>query len=113
MSLAHINYPLAPVFDVLLGGKSLDMGIRTHITSLTVDDDINKVSMFAFDIEASDDAKEENAWIDDPGFAVGTKVEIKMGYGSKLASLFKGEITGLEPSFYCDRLPRLTVRGYD
>jgi len=113
MSLSHINFPLSPIFDVLIDGKSLDMEIHTHITSLTVDDDINKVSMFAFEVDASDDAKEENAWIDYSGFAVGNMIEIKMGYGSKLESLFKGEITGLEPSFYCDRLPRLTVRGYD
>ncbi|HEY9232207.1 MAG TPA: contractile injection system protein, VgrG/Pvc8 family, partial [Blastocatellia bacterium] len=113
MSLSHINYPLTPVFDVLIDGKSLDMEIHTHLTSLTVDDHLHKVSMFAFDVEAADDAVEENAWIDYSGFEVGGKVEIKMGYGSKLASLFKGEITGLEPSFYCDRLPRLTVRGYD
>src|ERR1051325_139703 len=113
MSLSHINFPLSPIFDVLIDGKSLDQELHAHITSLTVDDDLNKVSMFAFDVEASDYAKEKNAWIDDRSFTVGNKVEIKMGYGNTLKSLFKGEVTGLEPSFYCDRLPRLTVRGYD
>jgi Bacteriophage probable baseplate hub protein len=113
MKLSQIDYPLSPSFDVLVDGKSLDREIHTQITSLTVDDDINKISMFEFEIEASDYSKEENAWVDYEGFAVGKQIEIKMGYGSELHSLFKGEITGLEPSFYCDRLPKLTVRGYD
>ena len=36
-----------------------------------------------------------------------------MGYRDNMKTLFKGEITGLEPEFPKDESPKLTVTGYD
>ena len=46
-------------------------------------------------------------------FAIGNVVEIKLGYVDDLETLMIGEITALEPEFVFNRLPSLTVRGYD
>ncbi len=53
-------------------------------------------------------------WIDDQKlFAIGNVIEIKLGYVDDLETLLIGEITALEPEFVFNRLPGLTVRGYD
>jgi len=46
-------------------------------------------------------------------FAVGNEVECKMGYVNDVQTVLVGEITGLEPEFSIQALPRLVVRGYD
>jgi phage protein D len=46
-------------------------------------------------------------------FKEGNEVEIDIGYRDNLETLFKGEITGLEPDFPNEVPPTLTVRGYD
>ncbi|MEN8260060.1 MAG: contractile injection system protein, VgrG/Pvc8 family [Pseudomonadota bacterium] len=46
-------------------------------------------------------------------FKEGNPVEIQIGYRDNLETLFKGEITGLEPEFPNGDPPILVVRGYD
>jgi phage protein D len=69
--------------------------------------------MFAVELTGSDDQNQAISWVDDPLFAVGNAVEVKMGYVDDVATVFRGEIVALEPAFALDRLPSLTVRGYD
>src|SRR6185369_6738089 len=52
-------------------------------------------------------------WSDDPLFSEGAEVEILMGYAGELATVFTGEVTGLEPELRAGETPAVTVRGYD
>jgi uncharacterized protein len=113
MPIPNLSNPVIPEFSIIVNGKSLPNKTRPFINSIVVDESIALPSMFALEIASSYELKEVNELIDDPLFAVGSVVEIKFGYGSDLETLIIGEITGLEPEFIANRLPALTVRGYD
>lgn len=106
--------PFVPEFEILINGSPLSPVAMVHVIRLIVDNDVDVPSMFMLELAGSDTQDEEMPWIDDQTlFAVGNAVIIKMGYGNELATLFTGEITGLEPEFTFNRLPSLIVRGYD
>lgn len=113
MPVANLEDPAVPDFDVLIAGNALSLDVKAHIIGVSVDDSVELPSMFAFQIAGTDDQEEENPWVDDDAFALGQSVEVKLGYAEDLESVFKGEITSLEPEFTAAQLPVLTVRGYD
>src|SRR6185436_16478530 len=113
MPVADLSSPLVPEFDIIINGQALVDRARPFITSILVDDSIAWPSMFALQLTSSFELDDVHEWIDNPVFAVGNVVEIKLGYGNELESLIIGEITGLEPEFVLDRPPTLIVRGYD
>ena len=101
-----------PAFEVNIDGATLSADTVGHLVRLSVDDSVDLPSMFALEFINSDTAR--GALIQDQAqFDVGRVVEIKMGYDEQLTTLLVGEITGLEPVYTADRLPSLTVRGYD
>lgn len=113
MPIPNLSNPVIPEFSIIVNGKSLPNNMRPFINSITVDESLALPSMFALEIASSYEMKEVNELIDDALFTVGNVVEIKFGYGNELETLIIGEITGLEPEFLANRLPALTVRGYD
>jgi phage protein D len=114
MPVSNPNQPLIPGFDVIIDGSPLPLTTKAYVISVAVDDSIKVPSMFTLEVGGSNDPSESFPWVDDEQFFnVGKVVEIKLGYGSKLATLIKGEITALEPEFATDRRPSLLVRGYD
>jgi len=103
-----------PGFEVSINGTTLSAVAAAHVVRVSVEKDTELPDMFTLEIVASDELDDQFAWIDNAGlFPVGGSVEVKLGYADQLTSLFKGEITGLEPSFAAGRAPVLVVRGYD
>jgi phage protein D len=104
---------LAPEFRVKVNGSELPPGTAAMVVSVTVDQDVTAPSMFTLEIADQDLTHPDATWADADLFAPGGEVEILMGYTGKLATVLKGEITGLEPEFKSGDLPRLLVRGHD
>jgi phage protein D len=102
-----------PSFEISINGVALPVDAETQMIGVRVDDDVNLPSMFTLELTGSEHQAGESQWIDDPLFTLGNQVEIKMGYTDDLITLIVGEITGLEPEFTFNGLPKLTVRGYD
>src|SRR5438874_4873074 len=114
MPVANPDNPLLPDFDVRINGSPLPVEAMAYVAGVTVDESVELPSMFTLEMTSSDAQKQEVPWIDDQQlFAIGHVVEIKLGYGDGLETLLIGEITALEPEFVFNRLPSLTVRGYD
>ena len=114
MSVANRESPLVPNFEITINGSPLPVEAKLHLMSLSVDHDVNLPGMFTLELTDSDSQDEETSWINDEElFAIGNVVEIELGYGNDLETLIIAEITGIEPEFAFDRLPSLTVRGYD
>ncbi len=101
---------LVPVVKVFTNGQAL--APEVELVSITVDDTVDLPGMFVMEILNSDAASGELI-LDQRQFAVGNEVEIKLGYGADLASVMKGEITGIEVECTWSTLPKMTVRGYD
>lgn len=107
------NAPV-PRFEVKLNGSPLSAVNRTALVRVVVEDGVGLPGMFVLEATQLTDQNPEIPWIDDLQFsAIGTSVEVQLGYAGKLATLLKGEITGLEPEFATNRLPSLIIRGYD
>ena len=85
----------------------------SDLVSVHVLEDVNAAGMFTFTLLSWDNKEMRVIWIDDDQFKEGNTVEIDMGYRDNMKTLFKGEITGVEPEFPKDQPPTLTVRGYD
>jgi Bacteriophage probable baseplate hub protein len=113
MAVAKPDTPLVAHVEILVNGSTLPAETEAHIAGVVVEDDVALPSMFAVELTGSDDQSQPTPWVDDPLFAVGNAVEVKMGYVDDVATVFRGEIVALEPAFALDRLPSLTVRGYD
>lgn len=103
-----------PGFEVVVNGAPLPVLAAAHVLEVRVELDTELPDMFALTIAASDDLDDPFEWVDDESlFAVGNSFEVKLGYAEQFTSVFKGELTGLEPSFSAGRLPLLVARGYD
>jgi uncharacterized protein len=105
-----------PAFAITVNGTALTIATALRITRIRVDEDAGLPGMFALQLpggETGGETGSETAWIDDRTFAIGSAVEIKMGYGDALKTVLAAEITGLEPSFTRGGWPALTVRGHD
>ena len=115
MPISDPQNPLVPNFNIRINGSSLPVEPETHVTSITVDDDTELPSMFSIELMNSEWHTKDLQWIDEQQalFEIGNDVEVRLGYGDDLEPVIAGEITGLEPEFNFDGLPRLTVRGYD
>lgn len=123
MPIAQPKSPLLPDFDLLISGSALPPEVKVYVTEVVIDDDTRLPGMFTLKLVGADTQKEwaesitampTLPWIDDETlFAVGNVVEVKLGYRDDLETVLIGEITGLEPAFTFNQLPRLTVRGYD
>ena len=102
-----------PDVSVRVNGKALPAPAQQDLRSVTVEDDVRALSMFALELHNWDGDRQQVTWSDSSLFAVGNEVEIWLGYVDDLSRVILGEITGLEPAFGVDGPPVLTVRGYD
>ncbi len=104
---------LIPELQVRINGQELPAETRADLIGVSVLDDVTSIGTFTFTVLCWNGVEMRPRWIDDKMFDAGNSIEIKMGYRDNLRTLFKGEITGLEPEFSQDAPPTLTVRGYD
>ncbi len=102
-----------PDVSVRVNGKALPAAAQQDLRSVTVEDDVRALSMFALELHNWDSDRLRVSWSDSSLFAIGNEVEIWLGYVGDLSRVMLGEITGLEPVFGSDSLPVVTVRGYD
>jgi phage protein D len=114
MPKADPTQPLVPGFAVLIDGEPLNEELRPYVTELAVDTDVRLPGMFELTLGGGESLETEVPWVDDRDlFDIGMKADIRFGYGTDVEPLLMAEIVSLEPHFALDRLPRLTVRGYD
>jgi phage protein D len=104
---------LIPDLQLRINGRPLPLDARADLISASVLEDVNAAGMFTFTLLCWDGIEMRVKWIDDDFFKEGNSVEVAMGYRDNVETLFKGEITCLEPAFPNTQPPTLTVRGYD
>jgi phage protein D len=107
------NQSEAAVCNLLINGQKADYKLLPFVTGISVDLSLDKTGMLTLEMESYDKEKGETDWMDNDLLDVGKEVEVKMGYGNKLKSLFFGDIMGINASFSSAGSPTLTVRAYD
>jgi phage protein D len=98
--------------EMVFGGQKLQQALVSLVSSVSVDLAIGKPGMFTLEMEGYG-AKQDFKWMEDNVFALGTKVEVKMGYRAQRTSVFFGEVIGVDASFSPSEPPRMTLRSYD
>ena len=98
----------APDYSVKIEGLTLAADVRTAVTSLTYENNIETADMFTLRLNNA-----EQRFTDSALFDVGKNVEIHIGYVGDLTPMMLGEITSVSPSFPADGAPMLTITGYD
>jgi uncharacterized protein len=104
---------LAPEFRIQVNSQDLPLTAKADLINATVLSDVDRPAMFTMTMHGWDGVEMKPKWIDDDLFKEGNVIELRMGYRDHLKSLFKGEITGLEPEFLEGQPPTFGVRGYD
>lgn len=108
----------APAFEVICGLFNKTELVKMKgmaITEITVDRSVEKADMCtfsvcnAYDMASSDFNKD---WIDNY-LAIGNFIEVKMGYGDKLTTVFKGLITSVKFDFPSEGSPIVSVECHD
>jgi|SRR5712691_6310890 len=113
MPAANLTQPLVPVCDVLLNGQALTAAEKAHVTRVTVEEKLDAAGELTLEFFEPLENHKQPTWLDDLNrFALGSEIEIKMGYAGDLETLMVGDITHLQPSFAQSQF-RLTVRSYD
>lgn len=102
-----------PDFALRVNGAELPPEVLEDVRTITVEEDLDALSMFTVELYNWDDERLQVSWSDSPLFAVGNQMEVWLGWVDDLQRVMQAEITGLEPAFTVDRPPTLTVRGYD
>lgn len=102
-------------FYIKIGGLTVEDDFQSRIVSLIIDSTLNLPSMCVFDV-----MDEELKYVDDTSkFRLGNDIEVGSGenidpeHGQSGETLFKGEITSIEPYYEAEGVTRLVVRCYD
>jgi phage protein D len=99
----------APAFAVKVDGQALEQIDRDRIVRLDVHEEVGKLARASLLVRHWDDAQNEVIADNTTTFAPGKPVEIQLGYGSELATVFDGVVTGLRAVFRSNREPQLEV----
>jgi phage protein D len=102
-----------PDAAIQVNGRALPHAAWADLRSITVQEDLDAMSMFTLELYNWDDRTLKFTWSDSTVLAVGTEVRISLGYVDAIKPVMVGEITSLEPRFASDEQPKVTVRGYD
>lgn len=103
----------APGFQITVAGKELS-GEGVEVVSVSVDNILDGADHFSFTINNPyDTGKREFKWLDSDMFETGRKVEIKMGYLSRLTTMIVGDISSVRPTFPSNGIPQMEISGYD
>ncbi len=94
----------ATSYKVILGSQELTQTENDGVESIVVEDHVDMVEMLTLRVNGLERSPKWQA-------EIGAAVEVNMGAGSR--TLFKGEITALEPSWTMDGVAAITVRALD
>jgi phage protein D len=121
---ARFGHFYVPRFELEASGTNLDPAVLHDVMRVSYTDSISEIDSFDLTVNNWDAATQRLKYVGaeqndvqgdtslqrlfNPGAA---EFELRMGYGSELATMMKGSTTSLEPSFPGGGAPTLTVRA--
>lgn len=88
-----------PAFAILLGGTELEPEVHADVLRVEVHEEVGHLARATFLVRNWNDDKGEVLYSDGDLFAAGTEVEVKLGYGSDLETVFDGLVVELRAVF--------------
>lgn len=102
-----------PDFKLFLDGGELPTEEAVDVLDVTVCGYVTGASWFCVTMNNWHSDIQDFKYSDGPRIKEGAKLEVTLGYDTRVISLIKGEVTALEPEFSQDEAPTLKVHGYD
>jgi len=102
----------APAFEIEMNGKKLEAEVSKIISSITIDQEINKTNNFRFVVQ--DEFMEgEFRWLGHKLFKFGNNASVKLGYVGNMHQMAVGQIQNISANFFAGVAPTFTVEGVD
>jgi phage protein D len=102
-----------PDFKLFLDGGELPTEEAVDVLDVTVCSYVTGASWFCVTMNNWHSDIQDFKYSDGPRIKEGAKLEVTLGYDTRVISLIKGEVTALEPEFSEKEAPTLKVHGYD
>lgn len=105
----------APEFAVDVEGQPVDTSTKNDVLAISVIAEKDALTSFDLTFNNWDDQalRFKYSETDDEAFALGRRVQIRLGYADRLFTVFVGTITGLRPSFPSATSPTIAISGSD
>ena len=110
----------APTFIISINGKKFSADVAKTILSLTVDQELNKVNNFRFEVqdEFTPNSQDNSnigpfKWLGHDIFKYGNNVSIEIGYLYNMHKAVEGKIQNISANFSGGAAPTFTVEGSD
>lgn len=110
-SSVDISY-YAPEFKVFINGSQLAGEMSKTILSIRVDQAMNRLNNFSFDVQ-DEFCDGRFKWLGHDLFKYGNDITIQLGYANNLADFLKGKIQNIHAQFNQGINPHFTVEGSD
>jgi phage protein D len=102
----------APEFAVEINGRELAGEVSSVISSITIEQEIDKTNNFKFVVQ--DELRDgEFQWLGNDLFKYGNNVSIELGYVSNRPQMMEGQIQNISANFFTGTAPTFTVEGSD
>lgn len=106
-----------PDFAITVGKENLRRDWKLDVTSVSVDRSLGAAGRFTFSVGNLFDLKERAFGAQLAQLALGTAIEIRIGYANQNGSAqpveFSGLVTEVSVGFQAGGVPQVTVSGYD
>lgn len=105
----------APRFAVTVDGQPADRSTHNDVLNISVVAEKDGLSSFDITFNNWDDKalRFKYSESDDEAFALGRRVQVRLGYADDLVTVVVGTITGLRPSFPQSSSPTIGISGSD
>ncbi len=101
-------------FEILIDGTAMSDDDKKRVRALRVDMVADGPDLFDFTVNSEGLAQtEEELPFPNSSYKVAAEVEVKLGYGDTLVSLFKGEVGNIEVILHELDPPRFVIGGFD
>jgi phage protein D len=101
-----------PYLELLFGGRQIPE-LNRDLIDVSITEALGMSSQFTLKVYTWDMDAIELTWIDHPVVALGTEVEISLGYVDALRPMILGEILDLDLEYSADAPFTLTITGQD
>lgn len=100
-----------PAVELRVGGRRVDAAVAASLVEVDVSEEIYHHGRCSLLIQNWRDDERRVRWSDDGPFAPGAEIELLLGRGSDLRSVFSGLVTALTAHFPANQKPLLQVEA--
>jgi phage protein D/phage baseplate assembly protein gpV len=100
-----------PDFELRIGGSAVEPRLAHDVVEIDVSDEVNRHGRCSLLIQNWDADRREVRWSDSATLAPGSELEVLLGYGNDLSTVFSGVVTALTAHFPQDQAPTLQVEA--